>query len=74
MEVDSPVEKPEEVEEPETVEDALDELQIAWDQFLVDLETGKLSKEGVVSKCLELLTNERVDDRAIRVKEQCLYK
>lgn len=61
MEVDEPV-----------VEAILDEFQIAYDE--IEEKESELPRDSIINKYLELLKNDRLDESAVKIKENILYK
>lgn len=55
-------------------EDSLDEMQIAWDELQRNISEGTIDQTGVISSYISFLSNDRTDEKAVKIKEQTLYK
>ncbi len=60
-------------EEEGPITDVLDEYQMAFDAA-VEAESSAMSEEASIAAYSLMLASDRVDELAVKVKEQCMYK
>jgi len=58
----------------EEEEELLDEMQVTYDEIVANMGGNYFSPDAIVARLQGLVGSSRVDDRAIKIKEQCLYK
>ena len=60
---------------PDSAEESADEYQVQFDDTDESFQSGSLSTSAAIIAFKTILkANERADDVAVKIKEQCLYR